>query len=293
MSLSLQDVLNQANPNTLPDGFRLTRIGDALRSIPTSLYNQVPALAPGEQPATLQVVKLPNGGKATDIVFAYARGATAPGPLTVAAYPPAAGEIAVAPNGDICVLTADAITNLDFQYIPAKAEEWELEAPVAANVLTIPAVLVARGVLLAVEVEATVATSGGFKRVMPPATVVAAGQCALNDAKDEIAFFAADAVTSARVILLLAPTVDISAQLSADSPILLPIGNTDKELKCLQRMQRHLASNRQRQPSTLASLPSLLVINPLPLPQSLNPTIRSSYRRPHSRKGYNGKVRQP
>jgi hypothetical protein len=227
MALSLQDVLNQANPNTLPDGFRLTKVGDALRSLPTSLYNQVPALAPGEQPATLSVVKLPNGGKAASIVAAYARGATAPGPLTVAAYPPGAGNISVAPNGDICVLTADAITNLDFQYIPAKADQWELEAPVAANVLTIPANLVARGVLLVVEAEALVATAGGMKTVRAPATVVAAGEAALDDVKETVNFFAADAVTSARVILLLAPTVDISAQLSADSPVLLPTRGTN------------------------------------------------------------------
>lgn len=222
---SLKTVFDTALLSTIADAAALAKLGSILRALPTFLRNKnmVTAAVSPYQLATVQTISLPDDAKATSIVRAYARTATAgAGPLTVAAAgaTPTTGQIAVAPNGDIVTLAADAITNLDVTYQPDKYDLFEVTLPVVAatGLLTIPPALVTKGVVLLLEGEALVGTSIGKKIVVVPgAGATAAGQVKFDVAKGVVMFNIADAITSARVKLAVTCAVDIDALLEGAS----------------------------------------------------------------------------
>jgi hypothetical protein len=222
---SLKNKLDAANPNVLADGMRIIKIGDVVRALPTYLRKKNPDAA-GVSPhdlATLDVLQLPDDAKALSGLRAYARaGAGALGELTVAATyaTPIAGQVAVTPAGNLAFLAADAYTDVDVVYIPEKYDLLEFELTVTADVLTLPPAATTPGVIFAMEVEATVATSTGKKIILAPgAGAPAAGQSRLNLAKTTITFAAADVVTKARVKLAIAAHTDVDALLTAPSTI--------------------------------------------------------------------------
>lgn len=218
---SLKNKIDAANPNVLADAMRIVKLGSILASLPTSLFKKVPA-ASSYNLATLLALGLPDDMKAGTIFSAYSRAGTVTGPLTVvgAGVTPATGEVAVAPNGEIVTLAADAITSLDVVYLPSKADIVEAELAVATNVLTIPAAYTAGGVVTLLEAEVTVGTSTGKKIVLvPAASAPAAGQAKLNVAKTTVTFAGADGATKARVKLAIAPAVDVAALLTALSTV--------------------------------------------------------------------------
>jgi hypothetical protein len=211
---------NRANPNSLPDLFRLAKVGDLLAGhLPQHLRKTNPDAA-GASPynlATLDALVMPDKAKAQNILRAYARaGAGTLGVLAIVASgtTPGAGEIAVGPNGNIVVLAADAWTDLDVSYQPEGGDVVESFFPVVANVLTLPASITLLGVVLLAEVEVVAGTATGKKIVLVPgAGAPAAGQARLNLAKSTVTFAAADAVTRARVKVVVAPVA--SEQLQA------------------------------------------------------------------------------
>ncbi len=160
---------------------------------------------------------------ASAILRATARAGAVTGELTPVAYgvTPATTQIAVAPNGDIVVLAADAITDLDIVYIPEKVEVVDLVLPVipATGVCAIPAGYVSRGVVLLMDAVAIEGTVTGQKRVLiPGAANPATPQARLSVAKDAVNFTAADAVSMARIKIGVA-SADVPALLQANESV--------------------------------------------------------------------------
>lgn len=218
--------LNTIKPETLPDHLTRLHFGSMLRGqIPQVLRNGVPAADNGASASTMQSLVLPNDAKASVITRAYARTGTAgTGEMTAATAgaTPTSGQIVVQPNGDLGFLAADAILNVDVEYTPARGSVLVLTGlPVVSNVITIPAVLVTRGVILLIDLNATTATTTGRKRVLAPASSTpATGFCKLNVAKSTITVAAGDAITVADVTLLVASDHDLGTYLESESVML-------------------------------------------------------------------------
>lgn len=222
----IKDSLNSAGPNTIADLLRRIKVGSVIEGhVPQHLYNVNPDALGNDAGnlATLDSIVLPDGSRAANIIRAYARTGTAgTGQMTVEAFhaTPGTGEIAVAPNGNIVLLAADVITNVDILYLPQRGDVLESTFPVVSNALTIPTALTTLGVIAVLDVNAVVATSTGRKIVLTPGGTAAAGQAALNVAKTQVTFAAADAVTRATVKFLLVPPtaerLDEALKLAAD-----------------------------------------------------------------------------
>lgn len=200
--------LNRANPSTLSDHFRKVRVGDLIAGhLPQQLRKKDPAAQLNEL-ATVEGLGLPYYARAASILRATVRAGGVTGELTPQVYgtTPATTQIAVSPSGDIVVLAADAITDLDVSYVPEDGEVFvSATLPAPAGVLTIPTQLTARGVVLLLEAEAITATITGRKIVLVPGAAPATLQARLNVAKTQVLFnFATDVVTAARVTLLVA-----------------------------------------------------------------------------------------
>jgi hypothetical protein len=215
-----KDALARATNNTLPEHLKQIAFADVMRGqVPQVLRKKDPgssAYAPG---ATVQTLVLADQARATGILRAYARAGNVTGELSVVApgTTPATGQISVQPDGNLMVLAADAITSLDVTYVPERGDVIELgEWSVVLDVLTLPAQITTRGAVLLLSVDAIEATSAGSKRILAPgASAPAAGACKFNAAKTTITFAAADAVTTARVKLLVCALIDLDTQLEA------------------------------------------------------------------------------
>jgi hypothetical protein len=217
---------NRTNPNTLADLLRKLGLGDLLLGqMVQSLRAQDPDAAgtSGYNLATLDALPLPDHSKGAVVLRATARAGTVTGALTPAAYgaTPTTGQIAVAPNGNIVTLAADAITDLDVVYVPERGDVIETYFPVVSNVLTLPASITDRHVVLLEEVEAVEGGTTGKKIILVPGGTPSAGQAALTDvAKTSVTFASADAVTRARVKLLVAATADLQSVLTAGADLI-------------------------------------------------------------------------
>lgn len=211
--------LNKADLNTLADQLKVMLFGDLLLGQMNQTKRKVnpSALGVGSYTlATLHALQLPNRSRAAVIHRATVRAGGVTGELTPVAYgtTPTTGQIAVAPNGDIVVLASDAITDMDVVYASERGEDLNTTFPVVSNVLTFPTSgQFARGVSLLLEAEALGGTSTGKKIVLVPgAGAPSAGQARLNVAKGTVTFASADAVTRARVRVLLGATLTAELQ---------------------------------------------------------------------------------
>jgi hypothetical protein len=210
---TMKDAFNRCDPNVLPDMLRKVAVGDVLRAqLPQVLRMKTPA-ADVSQIATLSSFALPTYARATAVTRAYARATTAGGTLGELAVQavnatPGDGQIAVAPNGQIVVLTASAYTSVDVEYVPARGDVVTLTSqPVVANVFAIPAALTAKGIVYLLSCAAVTGTVTGNNIVIAPGGVsVVATQANLNPAKTSVQFVVADAVTSCTVSLLVVST---------------------------------------------------------------------------------------
>jgi hypothetical protein len=182
----LKNSFDTAKPETIADLFRIIALGDVLRDqLPQVLRKQLPVSDPA-QLGTLQSFGCPaKGAPAASILRARAwRGTTTPAELTIEAYgaTPGSGQIAVAPNGDIVVLAADAWLDVDVTYMPERGDVVVLPPlPVATGLLTLPkTVLDASGnrmAILLLSAVVTAVSSGtalGAKNVLVPAGTIGA-----------------------------------------------------------------------------------------------------------------------
>ncbi len=208
MAETLRQALNAANPGTSWDNLRALGLGDLLRQATVQQMRGVTPAAAASQLATLQQLGLDKTGgcAAVSILAAYSRGATNTGALTVVASgtTPATGQIAVAPNGDIVLLAADARTLVDVDFLCMKGDYLSLSGlVVASNKALIPTAYTTQGVLLLLSATSTAGTNVGSFKVLAVASAPAAGQAALDAGKANIVFAAADAVTQCSAELLL------------------------------------------------------------------------------------------
>jgi hypothetical protein len=256
---ALKAVLDQATgPTEVMDAFRALGIGTILRNLPTYLRGKSPGAAANSpyDLAANQTLILPDDAKAAYIISAYGRvgGVTATS-LAVQAYAatPSTGQIAVAPSGNIALLGTDLWTNMDVLYIPAKVDPVELILPVVpgTGVCALPITtnaqlgggggpqptppggtypLIAGGVVvMLMEAEALAGTTKGKEIILVEATSApSTGHANLDLPKANVRFATADAVTSARIKLGVAPlsqftgvgTPDVDALLEALAGIL-------------------------------------------------------------------------
>ncbi len=209
-------VIDQADPNVHADQMKQIALGSLLQGQIPQVIRKGKPVANANNLATMQGIALPASGKASVVLRAYARAGTVTGALTPVVGDPATTQIGVGANGDILTLAADAITDLDVVFVPERADVIEVTLPVAANVLTIPAAIVSKGVVLLADVNALAGTATGRKIVLAPgAGAPAAGQARLNVAKSTVTFAAADAVTSAKVTLAITAAEDLKKILEA------------------------------------------------------------------------------
>lgn len=219
-AFSLKNNMDKANPNQIADAFRLLKVGSILRRLPTALRAKAPVAA-GSNPyvaAAAQSIQLPDDAKAAFIFAAYARtGTGTAGPLTVVAPGSlGAGNIALAPSGDLLFLAADAWTNVDVLYLPEQVDTIELILPVASNAAALPTGAgqqAAGGAVVLMEAESLTGTSVRKMIVDAPGTSVSASHAALDLAKANVKFASADAITSARVKIGIVPAINLDTLL--------------------------------------------------------------------------------
>lgn len=227
MPTSLQNNIDRANPNSIADQFRLIKLGQTLRQdVKLNLRKLNPnALGVGpEDLATLHAVVLPNDAKAGIVLRAFARAGGVTGELTVAARhaTPSTGQIGVSPAGNIVVLAADAITNLDVVYLPERGDVYQtVQLPVTTHVLTLPAALSGKALTL-IRAEAITGTVTGRKKILAPgAGAPAAGQARLNIAGTTVTFNSGtDVVTAAVVTVQIDAAAEPATLLAADSNLI-------------------------------------------------------------------------
>lgn len=220
----LKAALNRANPNALPDAFRKLGLGDVVRALPVYLRTLNPVAA-GTSPyslATMNTIVLPEDAKAAYILRATAK-AGQTGEMDIKQYgtdPSGNDDVGVSPNGDLVFFAAGAATDVDVLYVPEKGDVVEVTLPMtSAHTLLLPAELGAAVLLL--EAEATKGTATGKKIILKPgAQTTTDGTCNLSLDKKSVLFDATDAVTEARVKLLVKSAIDVSTLLGSDTGII-------------------------------------------------------------------------
>lgn len=219
MAETIKQSLNRADPNALADELRKLAFGDIVRALPATVRKSAALVAVPYSGAEAAVAGQAQDAPALSILRGYARaGAGAAGPLNVVAFPPAApNDVAIAPNGQIVTLLADAWTSLDVQYTADKGDIVEVTLDVAANVLTLPANVTSAGAVRLLEAEATAGTVTGKKFCAAIGAAPGAGEAAMNAALATVLFNAGDAVTKARVKLLVCSAIDVNALLGSDN----------------------------------------------------------------------------
>jgi hypothetical protein len=232
---NLKDELDLANPNRLSDALRVAKLGTALRSHVTRLFRKDPTAAAGVQLATLEQIVLPDDAKASTISRASVRAGGVTGELAVVLYgvTPGTGQIAVAPNGDLVTLAADAITDVDVEYTPARVDVVELDLPCPLGVCTIPTSLTGagRGVCTLLAAEVLTGTITGKKIVLVPGAAPATLKANLSVDKTQVLFnVATDVPLTCRVKLGIVPAADLNTDLAAD-PFSRELFSTDGILK--------------------------------------------------------------
>lgn len=225
MSETVKDAVNRADPNTLADALRKLGFGSFLRSMPVPIRKAAAGAVNTYASATARPVDGQDpAAPAVSILSAYARaGLGTPGPLTndgMTSTAPAAGHIAISPNGQIVTAAADAWTDLDVNYLPDLGDVIEYTGSVVpgTGVMALPAGITDRGVVVLLESEALTGTVTGKKIIIEPAAAaVAATKSALDTDKLSVWFAVADAVSSARVKLLVCAVNDTNDVLASDN----------------------------------------------------------------------------
>lgn len=220
--MTIKEAINRANPNGLPDLLRQIKFGSLILGGLPQLrhkFNFDASGASARHQATLDHMPLAADGSAAVILRAYARaGAAGTGELAVQAFgvTPASGQIAVAPNGDIVTLAADALTDVDLYAVLMPLEEKVITLDVipGTGVCALPASVTGRGVGYLKSALVTAGTVVGEKRILVPGAVNPATPSArLSVAKDAVHFTVADAVSKVTLTLAMNPEVDAYARL--------------------------------------------------------------------------------
>lgn len=219
--------LDRGNANTIADAARLLALGSLLAGQMPQVRRNIDMDAQGAGDhtlSTLDCLVLPNHAKAHSLLRATVRAGTGgTGEFTCDAYgtTPLTTHVSIAPNGDIVSLGTDALTDVDVSYIPERGDVIETVFPVVSDAIVFPTALTARGVVLLAECEALEGTLTGNKVILVPGGTPSAGQCALTDVtKAGVTFQATDAVTRARVVLVVTTAEELHTVLEANAQIM-------------------------------------------------------------------------
>lgn len=197
MARTLKTILNEGNPNKLGAAAQASRLGTLL-----GVTRYFARLTP-----VSNVITPPDGARplnAAAVLQAFAAVGTVTGALTPVSAAPATTEIQVRPNGTLALFATDAVTAVDLEWFAVEGDVVEEVVQVVSNVGTLLQSRAARQLL---EVEALTGTVAGPKGVLARGAAATTTNCALNVAATGVAFFAADAVTSARVKYIATPGV--------------------------------------------------------------------------------------
>lgn len=224
MAIKEKAALAGATNNTLPEHLKAIGFSACMRGQMNQVQRKKdPVVSPYAPGATVETVVLADDARATAILRAYSRVGTVTGPLTpvVPGVVPATGEISIQPDGNIMVLAADAITSLDVTYAPERGDVEELDNwPVVSDAIVLPTRITNKGAVLLLEAEALEGTlTGDLAILTPSASAAATGQARFDLAKTSVKFAPADAVTKARVKLLVCAAVDLDTVLESDATI--------------------------------------------------------------------------
>lgn len=209
MTRSLLTVLEEANPNKLPDAFRRLRIGTALGLVARTARVTVVA--------GTGIGALPEGAKAVAIVRCFVSFGGVTGfftPLATSAAP-ATTQVGVSPLGDLRFLIADAVTEAEVTYFAAEGGPGVVytdDIVVASNSGILPGGRKARILLSATDI-----TGGGSvaKTVVARGGAVAAGQANIFTDPTTIVFGDAG-VTKARVRYVAFPSELLDTAIRSD-----------------------------------------------------------------------------
>lgn len=213
-----RDFLNRVNPGSYQLGLKAIALGSLMAGQFVQTARQINTVGMTGMNCLATLNEYIGAASAGFIHRAYARAGAVTGELVVVAYgtTPASGQIAVAPNGSIVTLLTNALTDLDVVFTPERGDVLEFVLPVLSNSLSLAGVTGASTLL---SVTALAGVSLGSKVVLIPGAAPAAGQTSLNVAKTAVAFAAADAVTRARVRLLVKSAADLTSFLTATDGI--------------------------------------------------------------------------
>jgi hypothetical protein len=230
--MTLKEAIDRSNPNTIADAYRVIKLGTTLmQDVKQTIRRRNIHVTDGVSlydGTTLDTIQLPDDCKAGRLLMVrtlasgvvvqeYTLDANDTTPITLHA--------AIQPTGNIGVLSADAVTSIDIEFMPVRGDMFEVTLPVVASFLTLPAVMTTPGVVYLCQCEAMSIGGGGLigrKVVLTPgAGAPAAGQCRLDLAKATVQFAAADLVTSARVRCLCSSAADLFALLQGSTPDLI------------------------------------------------------------------------
>jgi hypothetical protein len=231
--------LQAASPQSAWDLLRALGLGDLVRQSVNQQLRQAVPVADPSQLATVQSVGVDLGtapsaiantvgsspAAAASIMRAVSRAGANAGELAVVAYgtTPATGQVAVAPNGNIVVLAADAHTSVDVDYAPMKGDYLlipSLNVSAATGIGQLPASVTNQGALLLLSATALSSTSGsnlGAFKVLKAGTAATTLSASLNITKANVVFLTADTVLTAKVELLLASSKNVDALLRGAS----------------------------------------------------------------------------
>lgn len=181
MARTIKDVLNESNPNKLPSGAQIAKLGSALSLEPVFLDSAVSS----------DTIVLSNAAKARIGVAAFASAGGATGALSPVSGAPAAGQFSISPTGDFLFAAADAITQAEVSYLPVEGELITESVNVVGSSAALPS---GRKAVLLIAASITVGIATGAKTVVARDSAPAAGEAAINAAGTAIAFNAADVV---------------------------------------------------------------------------------------------------
>lgn len=222
--MSLASAIDKGNLNNLASYLQSVRLGQLLQCAIAQTRRTVSPNTASTNPyilATLQATRL-NEVPAAAILRATVKAGGVTGELAVKLFgvTPATTEIAVAPNGDIVTLAADAITDMDVVYIPEVGDIFEVTLAVpTTGILALPAGVTALKPILLCEAELLTGAVTGKKIILVPANSnPATGKANLSLPKTSVYFTAADVGASggtARLKFLVKSNVDAAALLAA------------------------------------------------------------------------------
>lgn len=202
MTRTLRDVLNESNPNKLPNGAHDVLLGDACALLPVFLKAAVDT--------SNDTIALAEGRKAAQVIRCFVTDPTALKYLTPAdpETTPAAGSVAVTPTGDIVFAAADNVVGAEVVYIPVEGEIFEDVIQVATS---LGAPLQNREGIVLLEAEILTGLEAGGD---PTPTVIArdsaatSGDVSLSRTGLVVTFHSDDIITgTARIRYIAAPGV--------------------------------------------------------------------------------------